>query len=149
MATIKQAAGVQRIPSPAPHKAGDVVKARFTFTASENITAADDIIEMGALPARAKLLGARLVAENLLAGDTLTVGFMSGSYGSQDPARTSGSEIFSAVAGNASEQSLGLVSSEGLSLSDDHRSIGLKLGQDVTGAANKKVHVELEYTMGC
>lgn len=80
--------------------AGLVVTEHFTYSASA--LAAGDIIELGVLPAGARLVDATLVVDDLDSNATptitLDVGLMSGSVGSTDGARTCGAELFAANA---------------------------------------------------
>lgn len=84
-----------------PSEAGEVMTCRATISLAANPTAAD-IFEMLAIPAGCRLVDAIVDFDDCdthvspeLAFD---VGFMSGTYGNPDSARTVGAEVFAAAA---------------------------------------------------
>ena len=78
---------------------------------------------------------------------TFTVGLMSGEFGSTDPARTSGNELFSAVAGNAL-QTASLVSLAALGKTDAARSIGVRASAAIAANPATKLHLRISYATG-
>ncbi len=140
--SIIQAKSIMRTPITMPDGAGEVHRAVFQHTLDTAINTTD-ILEIGALPATCKIVGSRLEATGIAGTTNLTVGFMSGDYGSTDAARTSGSELFNAVAANTTP-SLGLAAAAGLTVSDKHRSIGVKVSANEAAGA-KTIYVEIDY----
>lgn len=120
---------------------GEVVCERFTFTITENLTTSD-IIELGVLPAFATVVDAILDTDEC-GTCTIAVGVMSGSVGSTDGARTSGTELFAAAA-DASVVRPSTRSAFTIAPTDKDRSIGLKFSAAVT-AANQVVALTLFY----
>lgn len=136
MSIVQSEWAAGRKQAPVSGTAGDVVAERYTFTASAAL-AANDIIELGNLPAFHTVVDATLISDNL-AGTTLDVGLMSGSFGSPDQARTVGNELFAGAAINAvvrASKAAGLL----LATTQADRSVGVKLlgagmtaGQSIT-----------------
>lgn len=93
-----QAKSIASIPYPAC--AGDVVAQRISFVFPAAI-ALGDIVEMGVLPPGCRLVDAILDTDDLDSNGVPTikfdVGLMSGTFGDNDPTRTCGAEILSAV----------------------------------------------------
>lgn len=116
--------------APTSRESRGVVAERFTFEVTDNI-GTGDILELAILPAYHFVVGATVIPEGDFGEVTADIGIMSGAVGDQDNTRTSGNEIFEAVA-------LGEVSSadkvEGLMLvpADADRSIGVKFSAAVT-----------------
>ena len=122
-------------------EAGGVVCERYSFNITGNL-AANDIIELGPLPASAFPVDAILITDELGAV-TLDVGVMSGDAGSTDQARTCGAELFSAAADGSAVR----MSAPGgfrLSSVGKDRGIGVKVSGAVT-AANQRVDLLLFY----
>lgn len=125
-----------------PQMNGDAHTLLITHTVTENI-GTSDILEIAAIPADMKLLDVVLSTEN--AGTTnLTVGIMSGKPNDPDAARTSGSEIFNAVAAGT-EQRATLIALAGIARDPGNRSIGLKTSAEITAGATKKIHLRITY----
>lgn len=125
-----------------PQINGETAVLLITHTVTEDI-GTGDILEIAALPADMKLLDAVLDSENV--GTTnLTVGFMSGNPNDADPARTSGAEIFSAVAAGT-EARAPIKTLAGIARNPGNRSIGLKTSAAITAGATKKIHLRLTY----
>lgn len=141
---IKQSDFIRKKPITTPDTAGQVHQMLFSYTIAANMVAAD-IIEIGALPAMARVTSAKFAAENITIV-TVDVGLMSGTYGSTDAARTVGAELFDDQA-VATPAEAALLTLEAIAADDDHRSIGVKFSGDVAGAANKKVHIAIEYVL--
>lgn len=125
-----------------PQINGETATLIITHTVTEDI-GTGDILEIAALPADMKLLDAVLSTEN--AGATnLTVGFMSGKPNDADAARTSGAEIFNAVAAGT-EARASLIALAGIARDPGNRSIGLKTSAAITAGATKKIYLRLTY----
>lgn len=143
---IKQSETAKRRETPPTgYTSGSVQAAIFTYTFNADFTAASDILEIGFLPANAIPVSARLLPEGLTASNTADVGFMSGEPGDPDPDRTSGDELFDGVAAVAAEAPAAAIDLLAVSRSESHRSIGIKMSQNITAGAAKKVTLILEY----
>lgn len=97
MALIQSKYAKGLIIPPFPAFAGHVVSHRFNhvFTA---IPALNDILELAPIPVGCRVMDMILDSDDMDSGTTLTfdVGVMSGLWGANDAARTSGAEFFSA-----------------------------------------------------
>lgn len=127
-----------------PVHAGVLHVATFSYTVDAAYTTATDKIELGFLPADAKVKGATLIGENLGA-ITAKVGFMSGVPGTNDDTRTVGSDFFTAQSVNNTENSITALVAKGMASDVADRSIGVVLSADVAAGATKKVSLVLEY----
>ena len=114
-----------------------------TFTAS---VGASDILELAYLPPYCKVLGVDLLTVGT-AAVTFTVGMMSGAVGSDDPARTSGSELFSAVT-PTTMQSAALTALVALQPASEARSIGVKVSGTVAASGSTQLHMRIRYATG-
>lgn len=129
------------------YAAGDLMVSRFTYTFSVG-AATTDIIELGILPAGTRIVDAGIVTEGTFTGITANIGIMSGTVGSKDTGRTSGSELFSAVnlaTATSNIQRLTGVSGILLSPAETDRSIGLVVSGTVSAATSKVVTLLLFY----
>lgn len=127
-----------------PQTAGADHTQRFTFEASAGL-AIGDIVEIGELPSYAIITDAKVFTEGTFTGATADVGLMSGEYGLNDPARTSGNQLFAAADLTAFTR---IVKGEPLLLaaSELPRGIGVKIaGAVVAAAAGKRIHLVLTY----
>lgn len=88
----------RQVVAPYPDCAGDVVATRFTYAFGAN-PSVGDIIELGVLPAGLRVIDMILDSDDLDTNGAPTmafdVGFMSGDFGVNDPARTCGAEFYS------------------------------------------------------
>ena len=126
--------------------AGVVQAVAFEYSfASQALTAASDIVEIGFLPALAKPHRARLIGEGLGA-ITADVGLMSGTVGDNVSVRTSGDELFDGTSVNDAEAEATALEIRAIAASTAHRSIGVKFSGNIAAGAGKKVTVILEYT---
>lgn len=141
MSTI-QAAGIRRTPITMPDGAGEVHRAVFQHTlgAALNTT---DVLEIGALPARCQIVGARLEVTGIAGTTNVNVGFMSGEYGDTSATRTNGSELFAAATATTA-RTLGLAAGAAIAKSDAHRSIGVEVSANEAAGA-KTIYVEIDY----
>lgn len=134
--------GMSKAPVPVPNKAGVSHTILVTHTFTEAVLSTD-VLDLVSLGAGIRVLGLRTIGENVGAIN-LKVGNLTGTPGSTDAARTCGSEFFAAQAANA-EAAVPLVTLAGLSPYATDVSIGIQPAADITAAANKKLHVLIEY----
>ena len=122
--------------------AGDVIAEKFKFTVTANI-AANDIIELGCIPALHEVVDAILIVDE--AGTaTYDVGVMSGEFGVNDAARTCGNDFFAGAADNAATR-MSKVAGWRVGSTDKHRGVGVKvLGAGIT-AASQVIELVLFY----
>lgn len=134
----KWATGLKQ--APVSREAGGVVVERYSFTITADMLA-NDIIELGILPAYHTVVDAILVVDE--AGTaTYDVGIMSGVVGVPDAARTCGNELFASVA-DASTHRITKAAGLRLAATGSDRSIGVKvLGAGIT-AANQVIDLIL------
>lgn len=130
---IKQSEwGQLRKQAPVSGEAGGVVAEKYKFVVTADL-AANDIIELGVLPAYHTVVEAILVTDEIGTA-TFDVGIMSGTLGSPDQARTCGNELFAGVA-DASVVRLSKLSAFRIPPVEGDRAIGLKvLGAGITQA---------------
>jgi hypothetical protein len=132
-----------------PLTSGAVTKQEFYYDASAGLLAAD-IVDMGVLPANAKIHDAYLYADASIGTVNATVGVMSGDLGSTDAGRTLGTEIFNGTAiTNAHTALVRLTSPAATKLApgSTDRSIGLQVSADVAAGAGKIIRLVVEYTL--
>ena len=125
------------------HGARMVAISTYTFT--EDFTAADDVLELGILPAKTRCVGAKLIGENTGATNAV-LGLMAGEVGDPDPARAVTDDLFGATAINNAEVEADTLDCLDIPVSDKHRSIGVTLSANVAAGATKKLTLVLEYT---
>lgn len=128
---------------------GAVVEQEFYYDASAGLLAAD-IVDLGVLPANAKILDAYLYADASVGTTNANVGIMSGDLGSTDAARTLGTEIFNAAALTTAHTAIVRMTSPTapkLAAGSVDRSIGLKVSADIAAGAGKIIRLVLTYTM--
>lgn len=142
--------------TPAPQSAGEVVAARFehTLTTAQNV--AGDIIELGILPANARVVDVVMDIDDLETETTaptlaIDVGIMSGDVGESldedGNARTSGDELLD---GDTTGQAGGVVRATlakafRVAPTGKDRSIGLKVVTASTAAAEGVIGVTVYY----
>lgn len=127
-----------------PQTAGCDHTQRFTFEAAAGL-AIGDIVEIGELPSYCVITHAQVFTEGTFTGATADVGLMSGEYGLNDAARTSGNQLFAAADLTAFTR---LAKPECLLLAPTElpRGIGIKIaGAAVAAAAGKRIHLVLSY----
>ncbi|WP_126975577.1 hypothetical protein [Frigidibacter oleivorans] len=141
---IKQSAyfkGNSRTPVPNPHRKGEVIEYMFTHVFAETVAAAD-ILDLFPIFPYGRIVGFDCASENLGAVN-LTIGLMSGSPGSLDAARTSGSELVNAGAAGA-PATTALTALAALAQNGDTPvSVGLKTSADIVAGATKKLHCRI------
>lgn len=131
-----------------PLVAGAIHSHVFEAVLSEGFTAADDVFEIGVLPANTRIVDADILSTGMTAANTISVGFMPGLPGDDRATREPGTELFDGVAINAAHK-LTLdaardmpVQGQGVS---GHAAIGLKLSADETADAAKRIMVRVFY----
>jgi hypothetical protein len=132
-----------------PLTSGAVTKQEFYYDASAGLLAAD-IVDLGVLPANAKIHDAYLYADASIGTVNATVGIMSGELGSTDSSRTLGSEIFNGSAITNAHTALVRLTSPAatkLAAGVSDRSIGLQVSADVAAGAGKIIRLVVEYTL--
>ena len=133
------------VPIVVPDRAGEVVETIIEYTINPVAVNTGDVVELFALPAMCKLVRADILSANFAAAN-ITIGFMSGTYGDPDAARTVGSEIFNAQAANAAAAaSLATLVAIAADENKD-RGIGMTVSANQAAAANKKIQLRLAYT---
>lgn len=127
-----------------PQTAGCDHTQRFTFEAAAGL-AIGDIVEIGELPSYCVITAAQVFTEGTFTGATADVGLMSGEYGLNDAARTSGNQLFAAADLTAFSR-LSKPDCLLLPFSELPRGIGVKIaGAAVAAAAGKRIHLVLTY----
>jgi hypothetical protein len=132
-----------------PVTSGAVTKQEFYYDASAGLLAAD-IVDLGVLPANAKILDAYIYADASIGTVNATVGVMSGDLGSTDSSRTLGTEIFNASAITNAHTAIVRMTNPAapkLAGGTTDRSIGLQVSADVAAGSNKIVRVVVLYTL--
>jgi hypothetical protein len=125
--------------------AGSVICASARFVFSSAFTAATDKLELLILPAFCRIVDMTLLGETATATNA-TIGFMSGTPGDPDNARTVGSEFYSATAVNNTATRMSAVAGFRQPAVGYDRSIGLTLSADVSAGASKVVELLAFYT---
>jgi hypothetical protein len=126
--------------------AGEEVAQLFEIALPAAALVANDIIELGVLPAYNSISDAILVCDDLDTGGSpalaFDVGIMSGEVGDKDSVRTCGAEIFAASnvgqAGGVARTTL--ASAFTIAATDKDRSVGVKI---TTAAATQAVGAKL------
>ena len=141
MAFYQSDIGKRITSAPIVYEYGDVKVAEFFYTFSAGFVAAADKLELGEIPANARVLFVDIIPANL--NGNITIGVMSGELGDPDSARTVGSEIVSAQAMSSTAIRVVPVIPATINV---RRSIGLIASADITGAANKSILLRVYYT---
>lgn len=132
--------------------AGEEVAQMFEVKLPAAALVANDIIELGILPAYNTITDAILVADDLDTGGSpalaFDVGIMSGEVGDKDSVRTCGAEVFAASnvgqAGGVARTTL--ASAFTIASTDKDRSVGVKITTAAaTQAAGAKLRLLLKY----
>lgn len=134
--------GMSQTPVPVPNKAGVKHTIIVSHTFTETVAAAD-VLDLVSIGPGTRVVGMRVIGENIGAIN-LKVGNLTGTPGSTDAARTCGSEFFAAQAANA-EAAVPLLTLAGLSAYAADMSIGIQPAADITAAANKRLHLLIDY----
>jgi hypothetical protein len=134
-----------QVATPRPQTAGAVHAARFTFANTAGIVAASDIWELGVLPPYATIVDYILVPQGAWGAITGTVGLMSGDLGSDDPARTSGAELYAAGTALTAVLRGNVAGAFSIDSVEAPRGLGVKFSADVAADATKKLTLILFY----
>ena len=148
MATFQTRHALRQLPAVQAFAAGVTITQIFEYDFTTAFVAAADRIEMGMLPAGAQIVGATVIGSAGLGAVTANVGIMSGEFGSNDNARTVGSQLFSAANVNAAEANATRAACLGVAPSENHRSIGATLSGNVAAGAGRRLTVAVEYVFG-
>lgn len=124
MAIVLSDWAIGRKQAPVSEEAGGVVAEKYTFKVLKDL-ALNDIIELAILPAYHTIVDAILIVDEVGTA-TFNVGIMSGTVGSTDPARTSGTELFIAATDNAVQRIVNPAGFRVLPIAAD-RGIGVKV----------------------
>lgn len=128
-----------------PKNAGERVRNVFQADLSAGFLAAD-ILEIAAIPARARLAQVTVASTGLTG--TIAVSVLTGTYGkattSTGAERTAASQLI-AAASTAADTSVPLGTMMALAPTEDHRSIGLAFSANVTAGAGKTVMVAVDF----
>lgn len=136
----------QEASAPIVTEAGQVKTARFKYNFATAFTAVSDKLELGEIPAGAKLVDAILLPTGLTGN--ITVGLMSGDFGSTDNARTVGAELWSASAVVSTPARLALATGFNVPIDrDNRRSIGVTFSADIPADATDSIELVILYTM--
>lgn len=130
---------------PTAFQAGQVMAAVFTHTFDEAFTAASDILEIGLLPAGAKLLEATLISGALGSGVTATLSTMDGEAGAKDSGRAAAADIQASIAAHSATTALNVDTLTDFAASDSHRGLGLEFSADITAGVTKTVKLIVKY----
>lgn len=134
--------GMSQTPVPVPNKAGVKHTLLVTHTFTEAVDAVD-VLDLVSIGPNTRIVGLRMIGENIGAIN-LKVGNLTGTPGSTDAARTCGSEFFAAQAANA-EATVPVLTLAGLSPYASDVSIGIQPAANITAAANKRLHLLIDY----
>jgi hypothetical protein len=146
MATIITDVGKNKQTVPALYEAGNVTVAYFVADFSTVGLLAADTMEIGVLPAFAKIVDWTIVPENM-AGVAVDVGIMSGNVGDPDAARTNGTQFFAAQAITATTVRGAAAAGFNLAPAGVDRGIGIKPGTNIAAGAGKKVTLIVQFAM--
>jgi hypothetical protein len=133
--------------APIAGQSGTVMVAVFEHTFTTAFTAATDILEIGLMPAHARVVGATVIGTAGLGTDiTADVGLMTGDQGANDDTRTlTGTEFFNDADIDANEANMTRAAALAVTQAEKHRGIGVELSANVTASAAKKITLVLEY----
>lgn len=150
MALYRSDFAVGRAPTPYPDRAGNVVTVALEFTVPAGL-AANDVIEMGPLPAYSTVVDATLDVDDLDTNGTptisLDVGIVSGNAGENNGARTCGNEFFAADTTARAGGIARMSKSTGFRIAktDADRGVGIKLAAGAaTLAVGSKIRLLLQ-----
>lgn len=131
--------------APTPEQAGQVTCAIFEHSFAAAFAFATDKLELGVLPAEARIVDVVAVPTGL--NGNITIGIMSGTPGVADDARTSGAEIFSAQAMVSTPIRMSAATGFNIAEAVIDRSIGLTGSADIAADANKTIKLFVYYIL--
>lgn len=125
-----------------PYVAGVPAEAIIEHVFTEAV-AATDILELCYLPPYCKPISVELLTVGT-AAITFDVGLMSGTVGSDDAARTVGTEFMDGVTPTTKAETA-ISALAGIEISDEARSIGIVPSAEVAAAASTKLFMRIRY----
>lgn len=132
--------------APIAGQSGTVMTAVFEHTFTTAFTAATDILEIGLMPAHARVVGATVIGAGFGGVITADVGLMTGDQGSNDDTRTlTGTEFFNDANVNGAEANMTRSAALAVTQDQKHRGIGVELSANVAAGPAKKLTLVLEY----
>lgn len=134
--------------APIAGQSGTVMKAVFEHTFTKAFTASTDILEIGLMPAHARVLGATVIGTDGLHASAITadVGLMDGDQGANDDTRSlTGTEFFNDADVKNNEADMTAAAALAITQSQSHRGIGVELSADVAAGSANKLTLVLEY----
>ncbi|MED5545696.1 MAG: hypothetical protein VYD90_10640 [Pseudomonadota bacterium] len=144
MTIVHSRAANGTVNTPRPQTAGAVHAAKFSIAIASAL-AAGTILELGVLPAFAQVVDYKLVPEGDFGEVTCSGGLMTGELGSDDEARTVGTELFEAGTALDAAASPDLPSAFAIKSIEGDRGIGLEFSGEVAGAPDKRLTLILFY----
>lgn len=129
---------------PTPIVAGTPIEVTFQHVFTTSMTTADTL-ELMPLPPLARITAFEYQLVGVAAGN-VTFGYMSGRFGSDDPARTVGTELVNASASTTGSLTLAQINALARN-GDSLRSIGMRHSVATTAGAGVQVHIRLRYTL--
>jgi hypothetical protein len=130
--------------TPRPQTAGAVHAAVFKHTFNSALAAAA-ILELGVLPAFARIVDYKLIPEGNFAGVTASGGIMTGELGADDDARVAGTELFSAATALTAVSRPDKAEAYNVASLGKDRGIGLQFSAQVAADAAKKLTLIVLY----
>lgn len=146
MAIFQSEHGKRRKMAPTPEQAGQRTTAIFDYTFDVAFAFATDKVEIGVLPAGARVVDMIFVPANL--NGNFSVGIMSGVAGAPDDARTVGAEFLSATALASAVVRMSAATGFNVApLADVDRGIGVTGSADITASGTKTLRVIVDYIL--
>jgi hypothetical protein len=128
------------------YQSGQVLAAVLDHVFTEDFTAASDVLEIGLLPAGAKLLSAELITGALGAGNTATLSVMDGAYADKDGTRAADTDIATGLAAHSAATPVDTADLLALAPEEKHRGLGLEMSENITAGATKTVKMLITYS---
>lgn len=141
MATYQGKSGKRGSQTINPSEAGIVAAVVYEFDLSTQGLAANDILEMGPLPARAFVSSVTVIGEGVGA-ITADVSLMTGEPGNPDPTRTlvgGTSQVLTAASINSTEATATRMACKNVPQSNYDRAWGVKVSGIIAAGAGKKI----------
>ena len=142
--SLIQSHSVKHKSPPNPQAAGIVGVAIFKHDFTTTFTAADDLLEIGILPAYAQIISATEISLGLGA-ITADIGLMDGQAGQNDETRTAGVELFDDQSVNNTEVAAAVSKCLAVAPASVHRGIGVALSGNVAAGANKSLTLVVSF----
>jgi hypothetical protein len=137
--------GMSRRVEPEVFQAGVLTTDIVVHTMTDTLETTD-VLELWRVAPGVKIVGFSYVTENMPAAN-VTFGFMTGTPGDKVAVRTVGNELInaSAIAGPTSTALLVLSNLAPRPVTGDYVSIGMSTSAQITAAANRKIHIRIDY----